>query len=53
MVNGSAVGCRRRERPKLILEGGSLGGPPSYLINAVVWESEEQDRSVTFIAPIV
>lgn len=53
LVNGTAVGCRRRERPKLILQGGSSGGPPAFLINAVVWESEEEDRSVTFLAPIL
>ena len=52
LVNGTSVGCRRRERPKLILQDGSSGGPPAFLINAVVWESEPLDRSVTFIAPV-
>jgi hypothetical protein len=51
--NGSSVGCRRRERPKLAFLDGSAGGPPTHLFNAVVWESERSDRSVTFVVPIL
>jgi hypothetical protein len=53
LTNGSTVECRRRERPKLILQGGSGGGSPTHLINAVVWATESGDKSVTFITPIV
>ena len=53
LSNGSSVTCRRRERPKLILEGGSSGGRPTHLINAVVWGTEAEDKSVTFITPII
>ena len=53
LLNGSAAGCRRRERPKLIFEGGSSGGAPTHLISAVVWDTEPEDRAVTFVAPIL
>lgn len=54
LTNGSTIACHRRERPKLILQGGaSGGGTPSHLINAVVWATESSDKSVTFITPIV
>jgi len=49
LTNGTRVGTRRRERPKLIL---SADGAPTHLITAIVWADEPADRSVTFIAPV-